>query len=179
MYILFTIHIFIYNSYIFCSPSTQIYEQVMNVIRHLYCISALRVVGLICDGASEHSKFFRTILDGVSTEDASRTISFEHPCDSSTIIFAISDVPHITKKGRGSLFRSGTNSWSTRRMLWGKTGDTVHDGDLMTWDPFVWVHEERNKKNAAGQQRCKCFDIILLYIVLYSNILITHCFFNV
>ena len=151
----------------------------MNVIRHLYCISALRVVGLICDGASEHSKFFRTILDGVSTEDASRTISFEHPCDSSTIIFAISDVPHITKKGRGSLFRSGTNSWSTRRMLWGKTGDTVHDGDLMTWDPFVWVHEERNKKNAAGQQRCKCFDIILLYIVLYSNILITHCFFNV
>lgn len=152
----------------------------MNVIRHLYCISAVRVVGVICDGASEHSKFFRMILDGVSTEDPTRPVFFPHPCDRSTKIFAISDAPHITKKGRGSLYRSGERPWSTRRMLWGKPGDTIHDGDLLTWDPFVFVHEERNKKNEAGQQRCECFDITFSHvsyfiIMLFVNVVFRRC----
>ena len=127
----------------------------MTVIRHLYHVSAARVVGVICDGASEHSKFFRLILDGCSTEDVTRLVYFRHPCDHNTKVFAISDVPHITKKGRGTLYRSGQRSWSTRRMIYGKGDDSIHDGHLLTWDPFVWVHEERNKKNAAGQERRK------------------------
>ena len=137
--------------YLLCS--TQIYEQVMDVVERLYNVSALRVVGLICDGASEHSKFFRIVLDGAATTDPTRTVYMGHPCDECTKVFSISDVPHITKKGRGSLLRSGLNSWSTRRMLFGKLNDTIHDGHLITWDPLIWIHEERNKKNAAGQQR--------------------------
>ena len=127
----------------------------MDVVERLYHRAALKVVGLICDGASEHSKFFRIVLDGVSTTDPSRKIFMKHPCDHTSKVFAISDVPHITKKGRGSLLRSGQNSWSTRRMLFGKNNDTVHEGSLITWDPLIWIHEERNKKNAAGQDRRK------------------------
>ena len=170
-------------TYIFIQHSVQIYEQVMSVIRHLYCISAVRVVGLICDGASEHSKFFRMVLDGVSTQDRTRPIFLHHPCDKNTKIFAIPDIPHITKKGRGSLFRSGDNSWSTRRMLYGKEGDTIHDGDLMTWDPIVWIHENRNKKNEAGQERCKCyyiyyrtvFILFFYYIFMFVHIVFRRC----
>ena len=153
--------------------STQIYNQVMSCVRHLYEISGLRVVGLICDGASEHSKFFHIVLDGVSTEDVRRTVYMNHPCDKDTKIFAISDVPHLIKKGRGSLLRSGHNSWSTRRMMYGRAGDTIHDGDLLTWDPLTWVHEERNKKNAAGQLRRKYYCIHL------SLTCYTYCTYHV
>ena len=125
----------------------------MDVVERLYNVSALRVVGLICDGASEHSKFFRIVLDGTSTTEPSRRVYMEHPCDEFTKIFSISDVPHLIKKGRGSLLRSGRNSWSTRRMLFGKLNETIHDGHLITWDPLIWLHEKRNKKNEAGQQR--------------------------
>ena len=141
--------------YLFIMLSTQIYNQVMDVIRRLYNTSALRVIGIVCDGASEHTKFFRNVLDGHSTKDGDRKVFMLHPCDKNTKIFAHSDVPHITKKGRGSLLRAGDNAWSTRRMLYGRMGDTIHDGDLVTWDPMTWTHEERNKKNAAGQQRCE------------------------
>ena len=153
------------SAFIVCS--TQIYEQVMDVVERLYHSSALKVVGLICDGASEHSKFFRIVLDGVSTTDPRCKIYMDHPCDEQTKVFAISDVPHITKKGRGSLLRSGRNPWSTRRMLFGKLNDTIHDGHLITWDPLIWIHEERNKKNAAGQQRREC-DMYYLFINVFS-----------
>ena len=127
----------------------------MDVVERLYNMSALRVVGLVCDGASEHTKFFRIVLKGESSRDPGRMVYMNHPCDKNTKIFAISDVPHLIKKGRGSLLRSGQNSWSTRRMLYGRTGDTVHDGDLLTWDPLSWLHENRNKKNEAGEKRCR------------------------
>ena len=54
------------------------------------------------------------------------------------------------------LFNTGDNAWSTRRMIYGVTGDTIHDGSLLTWDPLVWLHEERNKKNERGEVRCTC-----------------------
>ena len=142
----------------------------MDVVENLYHSSALKVVGLICDGASEHSKFFRIVLHGVSTTDPSRSVYMNHPCDHTTKVFAISDIPHITKKGRGSLLRSGQNSWSTRRMLFGKNNDTIHDGALITWDPLTWIHEERNKKNAAGQERCKC-GLCIVYHITYIHII--------
>ena len=125
----------------------------MDVVERLYNVSALRVVGLICDGASEHSKFFRMVLDGVAMTDPSRSVYMGHPCDETTKVFSISDVPHITKKGRGSLLRSGRNSWSTRRMLFGEMNNSIHQGSLLTWDPLIWIHENANKKNRAGQQR--------------------------
>ena len=125
----------------------------MEVVERLYHVAAIKIVGLICDGASEHSKFFRIVLNGAASTDPARSVYMNHPCDHTTKIFAPSDVPHICKKGRGSLLRSGQNSWSTRRMLFGKNNDTIHEGHLMTWDPLSWTHEERNKKNAAGQLR--------------------------
>ena len=135
--------------------STQIYNQVMDVVHHLYQLSAARVVGMVCDGASEHTKFFRIVLDGAASQSPTRSVYMGHPCDHTIKVFAISDVPHLIKKARGSLFRSGENSWSTRRMLHGKTGDTIHEGSLLTWAPMVYLHEELNKKNTRGQRRRK------------------------
>ena len=127
----------------------------MDCVHHLYQLSGVCIVGMICDGASEHTKFFRIVLDGASSNAPTRSVYMSHPCDASTKIFAISDVPHLIKKARGSLFRSGDNTWSTRRMLYGKDGDTVNDGSLLSWDVMVYLHEEKNKKNSRGQRRRK------------------------
>lgn len=137
----------------------------MDVVHHLYDLSGVRIVGLICDGASEHTKFFRIVLNGTASQDPTRRVYMNHPCDKTTKVFSISDVPHLIKKARGSLLRSGENSWSTRRMLYGQNTDTVHDGSLMTWDPLVWLHEERNKKNSRGQLRSKL--LLFVYCVCY------------
>ena len=154
--------------------STQIYEQVMTVVEDLYNLSAVRIVGLICDGASEHTKFFRIVLHGPASESPTRSVYMGHPCDPSVKIFSISDVPHLIKKGRGSLFKSGENGWSTRRMLYGTAGDTIHDGSLLTWDPLVWLHEERNKRNESGQLRRKYyFCCSFYYILIYFHTLHT------
>ena len=142
----------------------------MDVVHHLYYLSGVRIVGLICDGAAEHTKFFRIVLNGVASKSPTRSVYMGHPCDSKTKVFAISDVPHLIKKARGSLFRSGDNSWSTRRMLYGKTGDTIHDGSLVTWDPLVFLHEERNKKNSRGQQRRKYYLHIVIIFRTYSHL---------
>ena len=151
--------------------STQIYNQVMDVVHHLYQLSAVRIVGMICDGASEHTKFFRIVLDGPSSKVPTRSVYMGHPCDKSVKVFAISDVPHLIKKARGSLFRSGDNPWSTRRMLYGREGDTIHEGSLLTWDPIVYLHEERNKKNSRGQRRRK-YCLLLVFVIYYSFIVL-------
>ena len=92
--------------------STQIYDHVMDVVEQLYNVSALRVVGLICDGASEHSKFFRIVLNGAASQDPGRSVYMSHPCDRHTKIFAISDVPHLIKKGRGYIISYVYNLFS-------------------------------------------------------------------
>lgn len=52
-------------------------------------------------------------------------------------------------------------------MLYGKTGDTVHEGSLLSWDPMIYLHEEKNKKNSRGQLRRECdsFEYILSLIL--------------
>ena len=149
--------------------SVQIYKQVMSVVDRLYNISAVRIVGLICDGASEHTKFFRIVLDGAASKSPNRSVYMGHPCDQTTKVFSISDVPHLIKKGRGSLLRSGDHSWSTRRMLYGKTGDTIHDGSQVTWSPLIYLHEERNKKNSRGQNRRKYLGLYFIFMCVYID----------
>lgn len=79
--------------------STQIYTQVMDVVENLYTYSAIRIVGLICDGASEHTKIFRIVLNGSASESPNRSVyMMGHPCDTKTEVFAISDVPHLIKR---------------------------------------------------------------------------------
>ena len=53
-------------------------------------------------------------------------------------------------------------------MLYGKADDTIHEGSLLTWDPLVFLHEERNKKNSRGQQRRKYNCLICVYICEHS-----------
>ena len=67
--------------------SVQIYKQVMDVVDRLYNISAVRIVGLICDGASEHTKFFRMVLDGAASKSPNRSVYMGHPCDETTKVF--------------------------------------------------------------------------------------------
>ena len=122
---------------------------------------------MICDGASEHTKFFRIVLHGAASQSPTLNVYMGHPCDETVKVFAISDVPHLIKKGRGSLYRSGDNPWSTRRMIYGVTGDTVHDGSLMIWRPLTWLHEERNKKNEFGERRRKWSCMYLCVLVVY------------
>ena len=54
-------------------------------------------------------------------------------------------------------------------MLYGETGDSIHEGSLVTWDPMIWIHEEKNKKNSSGQQRSKCFHLFCFHIYFIST----------
>ena len=72
----------------------------------------LRVVCCVCDGASEHHKFFNTVLDVVSTHD--RTITVRHGD-----MWVISDPPHLIKKFRNNWMSSGELSKHTKRLLIG------------------------------------------------------------
>ena len=105
----FEIHFPIAHHHVNTLTSVQIYEQVLAVVENLYNLAAVTVVGMICDGASEHTKFFRIVLDGAASRSPDLNVYMGHPCDESVKVFSISDVPHLIKKGRGSLYRSGVN----------------------------------------------------------------------
>ena len=51
-------------------------------------------------------------------------------------------------------------------MLYGQNTDTVHDGSLMTWDPLVWIHEERNNKKKTVEDNSEV-SYYCLYCVFY------------
>lgn len=63
----------------------------------------------LCDGASEHGRFFNLIL--TKTSDFDPDLKLE---DGEGI--AISDPPHILKKSRNNLLSSGEREWHTKRL---------------------------------------------------------------
>ena len=60
----------------------------------------LNVVGLVCDGASEHSKFFNMMLEEISVHDPSILVRVGNT-------WVISDPPHLVKKFRNNWLSSG------------------------------------------------------------------------
>ena len=51
----------------------------------------LRVVAIVCDGASEHAKFFNSVLEEISIHDPSILVRINNT-------WVISDPPHLIKK---------------------------------------------------------------------------------
>ena len=78
----------------------------------------LRVVCCVCDGASEHHKFFKTVLDVLSTHDPTITVRFGD-------MWVISDPPHLIKKFRNNWLSSGELNKHTKRLM--------IDGHLIGW----------------------------------------------
>ena len=70
----------------------------------------LRVVAIVCDGASEHSKFFNRILEEISTHDPSILVRIGNT-------WVVSDPPHLIKKFRNNWLSSGELDRHTRRLL--------------------------------------------------------------
>ena len=70
----------------------------------------LRVVSIVCDGASEHSKFFNNILEEISIHDPSILVRIDNT-------WVVSDPPHLIKKFRNNWLSSGEQDRHTRRLL--------------------------------------------------------------
>lgn len=88
--------------------AADIRRQVQEVLRGLDNVG-FRVVCVVCDGASEHHKYFDMSLDGYASLD--NTIKIRK--DS---MWAISDCPHLVKKFRNNWLSSGFKSRHTRLM---------------------------------------------------------------
>ena len=85
----------------------------------------LKVVCCVCDGASEHHKFFKTILEVVSTHDSTICVRFDD-------MWVISDPPHLIKKFRNNWLSSGEQSRHTKRLC--------IDGHHIGWSIMVATH---------------------------------------
>ena len=84
----------------------QQWEEVMTGLDSI----GLRVVCCVCDGASEHHKLFKSILEVVSTKDPSIYVRLDG-------MWVISDPPHLIKKFRNNWLSSGEDGRHTKRLM--------------------------------------------------------------
>ena len=100
-------------AYYHCSTldSSDIRQQWSEVMTGLDRIG-LRVVSIVCDGASEHAKFFNQILEKISIHDPDILVRIDDT-------WIVSDPPHLVKKFRNNWLSSGEQNRHTRRLLIG------------------------------------------------------------
>ena len=79
--------------------AADIRQQLEEVMQQLDAVG-LRVVSLICDGASEHRRFFDTVLEEVADDDDDCLVRIGDA-------WVISDPPHLLKKFRNNFLQSG------------------------------------------------------------------------
>ena len=84
----------------------QQWDEVMTGLESI----GLRVVCCVCDGASEHHKFFNTVLDVLSVHDPTITVRFDD-------MWVVSDPPHLIKKFRNNWLSSGELFKHTKRLM--------------------------------------------------------------
>ena len=98
-------------AYYHCSTlnSAVVGQQWEEVMAGLDSIG-LRVVCCVCDGASEHHKLFKSILETVSTKDPSILIRLDD-------MWVVSDPSHLIKKFRNNWLSSGEEGRHTKRLM--------------------------------------------------------------
>ena len=98
-------------AYYHCSTlnSAVIRQQWEEVMAGLDSIG-LRVICCVCDGASEHHKFFKSILEVVAEKDPSICVRVDD-------MWVVSDPPHLIKKFRNNWLSSGEHGRHTKRLL--------------------------------------------------------------
>ena len=88
--------------------SMKIRRQVAEVMTGLDSVG-LRVITLLCDGASEHARYFNLTLEEFAVADGSIKVR-------SGGMWAVSDPPHLVKKFRNNWLSSGERRRHTRRL---------------------------------------------------------------
>ena len=98
-------------AYYHCSTlnSAVIRQQWDEVMTGLDSIG-LKVICCVCDGASEHSKFFNSILEVVSEHDPTIVVQLDD-------MWVVSDPPHLIKKFRNNWLSSGEDPRHTKRLM--------------------------------------------------------------
>ena len=71
--------------------------------------TGLNVVSWVCDGASEHAKMFKLILNGVGDTDPDLKVRRDG-------IWVVSDTPHLGKKFRNNFKSSGQREFNTKML---------------------------------------------------------------
>ena len=113
-------------AYYHCSKldSTVIRHQLDEVLTGLDNIG-LRVICLVCDGASEHAKYFNMVLNEGATHDDTIKVRVGN-------VWVVSDAPHLLKKFRNNWLSSGERDFHTRRMF--------KDGFHIGWEVMKAVY---------------------------------------
>lgn len=114
-------------AYYHCSTldSEDIRRQWEEVMHGLDSIG-LNVVALVCDGASEHAKFFNLVLEDFADEDPTLLVRRGGA-------WAVSDAPHLMKKFRNNWMSSGLKAKHTRLL-------SLEDNFIM-WDIMAAVYK--------------------------------------
>ena len=117
-------------AYYHCSnlDSADIRRQWFDVMEAVDSIG-LRPVALVCDGASEHAKFFNMILRETAAKDPGLLVRLGD-------MWVISDPPHLLKKFRNNWLSSGQLPRHTRQLYM--------DGCLISWKIIEVVYRLAN-----------------------------------
>ena len=105
--------------------SSVIMKQWMEVMVALDSIG-LNVIAMVCDGASEHHKFFNLILNKEAEADPSICVRVGD-------LWVLSDPPHLLKKFRNNWMSSGQSDWNTRNLKF--------QGKHILWTILEATHE--------------------------------------
>lgn len=126
-------------AYYHCSTldSADIRRQWYEVVHGLNEVG-IKVVSYICDGASEHAKFFDQVLKESAVEDPSITISRDGA-------YVVSDPPHLIKKFRNNWMSSGQHEKHTKNLI-------TPEGWHIHWSVITQAYE-LIKTNDDGHSR--------------------------
>ena len=127
--------------------SAIIRQQWLEVMIGLNSIG-LNVIAMVCDGASEHSRFLKLILDKMAAADPTISVRLGEG------LWIVSDPPHLIKKFRNNWMKSGQSEFHTRNMR--------HDGKHIHWKILEATHE----RGAPG----KCPRILVAGMFLNKKI---------
>ena len=101
----------------------------------------LKVAAYVCDGASEHARFFELWLDEPAVDDPTLMIGKRRGV-------VISDAPHLIKKLRNILLSSGSHENHTKYLI-------TPDGHHIGWAVIPAAYELATT-NVDGQRRRFC-----------------------
>lgn len=113
-------------AYFHCSKldSAVVKQQLFAVMSGLEW-AGLNVVSWVCDGASEHAKMFKSILNAVGDQDPDLKVRRDG-------IWVISDTPHLGKKFRNNFKSSGQREFDTKMLR--------HGGSYIMWNVIRATH---------------------------------------
>ena len=118
----------------------QLFSLFWKAVGILELSVGLKVVAVMCDGASSNRKYFKMHFSLTEEEDINSNVDVTYRTDNlfadvgdKRFIYFISDVPHLIKTARNNLSHSGTGK--SNRYMW-------NQGQHILWSHITYLFYE-------------------------------------